>query len=170
MSYLAFGEFVFHESLDTSQLETLSWRLFKYGVDQDVCLFLGCNIPQQIVFEMLGVKGSDLPTAALPFLATGSPLDDTSDALLSPYARVGLAGTDMHEIVRALQQLHGVFAAALGESAVRTITFFITEGFDTDFTPVLASVDEFQQAAAAMFRENGTWPSARFVIQSEKAM
>lgn len=168
MSYLTFGEFVFRERLDSAHLQALSWRLLKYGVDRDVCLLLGCNIPQRIVFEMLGVQKSDPFTAALPFLATASPLDDTSDALLSPYTRVGPSGTDVHGIGRVLQHFQEVFAAALGEGVVRTITFFITEGFDTDFTPVFTGVGEFQRIAADMLRDNGTWPSASFVIQREK--
>jgi hypothetical protein len=46
---------------------------------------------------------------------------------------------------------------------------FITEGFDNAFAPVFTTVDEFDQAAAHIFRDHGTWPSVRFVIRRQEA-
>ncbi len=169
MSYLTFGEFAFSGSIDRGCVEALSWRLFKHGADHGVYLLFGCNIPQSIVFEMLGAQKGDPPTGLLPFLATASPLDDTSDALLSPYALVGSSGTDASQIERSLQQLQAVFSAAFAESDIQTVTLFITEGFDNTFAPVFTSVDEFAQAAARIFTDRGTWPSVRFVIRRQEA-
>ena len=45
----------------------------------------------------------------------------------------------------------------------------ITEGFDNAVAPVFTTVDEFDQAAAHIFRDHGTWPSVRFVIRRQEA-
>lgn len=171
MSYLCFGEFGLSGPLDGQVLQQLSWRLLKHGADQDICLLLGCNIPQPDVFEVLGVEKSAIPTSALPFLATASPLEDTSDSLLGPdtLVVVGL-GTDMQEIERSLRRLQALFGAVLRESAVQTVTFYITEGFDTEFIPVLASVSEFHMKAASILRENDNWwPSLKFIVRRDAA-
>ena len=135
MSYLTFGEFALGDGTDRAAVEALAWRLFKHGAEQDVCLLFGCNIPQAIVFEMLGTQKPEPPTAVLPFLATASPLDDTSDGLVSPYSRIGPSGTDCLGVGESLQRLQSVFSVGLAESGIRAVTLFITEGYEKDSCP-----------------------------------
>lgn len=169
MSYLSFGAFSIIGKLDDRQLRLLGWRLVKYGSDHNIYLIIGCNITQKDVLEMIKRTIGDQPKSALAFLATASPLEDTSDGLISPYALVTSgSGADMKAIEQSLQRLQTTFQAALGEDTIQEVVFCITEGFDTNFRTVFTTVSDFKFIASRILVDNKSWwPSVKFIVRRD---
>ena len=125
MSYFVCGSiFLLDGSLE--EREVFARRASMQALQQDMALQLGCNVVQSFVLRTVGTLQTGL--TSIPYLLTKSPLRDTSDELVSPYALVGANGE--HEFRRNANALTGFFKALLNEKLVQRVELFVVDSFD----------------------------------------
>lgn len=101
-----------------------------------------------VVLEMI----EDQDPGAVPALITATPDEETSDSIISPFVRTP------EEIAMTLSRLQ----AAISQVTPTSVnSLFVTEGFDTDFAEVQASVPELAETLRSMLQADGMWPSLR---------
>ncbi|MEW6562427.1 MAG: hypothetical protein AB1400_04265 [Pseudomonadota bacterium] len=124
MSYLVCGSITLVEA-SPQERERVARRASSQALQVGMALQLGCNIVQPLVSEI--VARSDNPSA-LPFLVTASPLGDTSDDLVSPYALVGPEGeARFRQHAKAMTTF---FRSLADEDHVQRVDLYVVDGFD----------------------------------------
>ena len=157
MSYFLFGA-VEHSSQEDNLDLDMAWQLVKTGIRNNLFLFIGPSIYQENVNEMIlkqaGFKG-------ISFLITGSPLENTSDSLISPYQHPGTWHDSLSDCV---SRLSNWASEVLRLNGVVGITLGMTEGYDTNFEELSLTLEDFQAELIKRFKEYGDVPSLKVRI------
>ena len=165
MSHFICGEFVFKSHLPVKRQEELSFKLTEAALSNHFALQLGCNIVQDIVFEILKMERATSDAKELPFLVTTSPLADSSDGLISPYT-LGLP-PDLYyaKLEENLQRLKQFLVGINEMGVLSTLTVVFSEGFDDSYEEINTSLDSFIEQCINAFKKEEGVPSLRVRIQ-----
>jgi hypothetical protein len=169
MSSFAFGALTFLRRLDDTELRQVAWELCRCGFGNDVWLFVGGNIPQPLVFEMLGRSPQDETNGDLAYLLTSGPLADTSDGLLAPGETYNLPDdVPIAPIVRGkLERIQTFINSARDIVHVESLCLYLSEGYSPSFEiERLESPSAFTESAFQDWLEHGEFSSRRYVIGS----
>lgn len=126
MSYFVCGSIWIPDihSVDTPPFAArVSVRALQCGMS----LLLDCNIMQPLVKDMLAAKQDE--TQRIPYLLTDSPLNNTSDELISPTVLVGPEGDRAFR--RNASILSGFFRSLLDEQLVQRVDLYVIDSFDS---------------------------------------
>jgi hypothetical protein len=157
MSYLCFGRIDFASRCSPE----ISWSLVKKGLDEGLFVALWPNIVQTPVLEMLEASGWRRGNTCA-FLLTGSPVEDTSDSLISPFElATERILANFGRIERWLQRVEEACRP-------RAIALFMTEGFDDHFREISASTDNIASTLGGLLREQDELPSVQLRIEMNR--
>jgi hypothetical protein len=148
MSYLACGSILLTVSsreIKEAVARSASIRALETGM----ALQLGCNIVQPLVFEVVGRYNED--TCVVPFLLTASPLDDTSDRLVSPYVLIGEEGDRTFQ--RNAKSLELFFSSLLDHKYLQRIDLYVVDSFDESFETRSIQVANLEQELMAAWNK-----------------
>ena len=152
MSYFVFGQIRYSGGLTESECESSSWHAIKVGHDLSLYVTLACNIVQEVVHEMLLKHGDDSRTTT-PFVVTGSPLDNTSDNLVSPF-QLTPEGVQSN-----LQKIEQWICEVFRGGTVKRVMLFLTEGYDDQFERLEISPSEVRSLLSSKIEAVGDVPS-----------
>jgi hypothetical protein len=134
MSFLVFGEIVHGSGIGNKGLEGLAWDIFQRGVDNHLYVMMDANIYGETVWEMLAKQGGS-KKPRITFLITNSPMENTSEELMSP----SYFGDDRAGIVSAnLRKISNWVGAVLAFDHVDNLILFVTENYDISFKAIKA--------------------------------
>ncbi len=118
---------------------------------------LSYNIKQDNVAEML-LKFGITNTTATPFLITASPMEDTSDTLISPYNNAPAV------IFDNFRRIEGWISRVLRQPGVEAILLFLTEGYDTEFEEIQIRSGELASVVISKIKEYEDIPSLKLSV------
>jgi hypothetical protein len=152
LSHFLCGELDFATDLTWPELNTVAFLFAREALGNNLSVSLGSNIPQAIVFEILGRRRNDPIAHAVPFLMTSSPALDTSDDVVCPdfFDRGLEAGyadlrTQLQKVSATLEKLFQV-------QPLRQITLTFSEGFSPDYRPASATCADFVDVCLDLYR------------------
>jgi hypothetical protein len=164
MSHLLCGKFVFKRPLPFESQTEFSFKLVEFAFSERLGLQLGCNIVQEIVFEMLRIERSHPNHEELPFLITDSPIADTSDNLIAPDVSAELSDSSDTELNQNLERVRQ-FLMLVGETGqVFSATILFSEGYDDSFEEIHSSVTLFAEHSLKAFHGRERVPSLKVMV------
>ena len=144
------------------------WRIIRLGVSSNLHFQLGCNIVQDVVFEILKIPRPFQDSALLPFLITDSPLTDTSDAVISP-SELHSKDDRVRIIRQNFERISSVFAEALTTQELGNIEVILSEGYDTEYPEKRIPITTFVETCISLLEGEWEVPSIRLIIGSGKS-
>jgi len=166
MSLFLFGTIQLSPQHGEATLHQMAWDFCRCASASDIWTFLGHNIPQSIVFEMLGKQAEHEANVKLAYLLTNGPLADTSDGLLMPEETYQLADkVPIAPLVR--EKLDKIQTFLVRASAhVDSMSLYLTDGFSPSFdTEILESRAAFAESAFQDWMAHGEFSSRRYVVR-----
>jgi hypothetical protein len=167
MSNLAFGIVRYSRALEEVEVWHLAWNVCRCAFNNDIWAFFGHNIPQPVVFEMLGKNRLEATNVELPYLLTSGPLADTSDGVLTPGESYHLSDDTpvapivREKLVKVQKLLEGVHDVPL----IRSTSLYLSDGFSPEFeTDALESPMAFAESAFRDWLRHGEFSSRRYLI------
>jgi hypothetical protein len=127
MSHFCFGEVELLPGWDPVQA---AWEMLEAARRAGLFVMCGPTISQRSVFEMLTLRGWDWQHG-VPFLLTGSPLEDTSCSVISSAEIEGAA-----DVVAGFGRIGRWLELISRELRPRRIRLLMTEGFDDEFRTI----------------------------------
>jgi hypothetical protein len=152
MSYFVFGQIRYSDDFAEGALVKSAWHVVKCGYDVGLYMSLGYNIIQRDVREMVpetcGVGG-----VRIPFLLLSTPLENTSENLVSPF------DLSPEDILRNLHLVERWVSGVRNDVGVQGITLILTEGYDDQFEKVSVQTEDMPSLIASKIDEAGEVPS-----------
>ncbi len=165
MSHFLCGKFGFKSHLPVERQEEFSFRLTEAALSNQLALQLGCNIVQEIVFEILKMEWATSDAKELPFLVTASPLADSSDGLISPDTLALPPDLYYAKLGENLQRLIKFLTSINEPGLLSTVTVVFSEGFDDNYEEIVTSADLFVEQCVNAFKKEERVPSLKVRIQ-----
>lgn len=139
MSYFIFGSIKYQNGLSENEISDLSWKIIKESLKNRLFILLGFNVKVEIVKSMLKEQDPEIDKS-LRFLITESPIEDTSDSLLSPFD----PKTSFLDLLNQKFLLLETFLKDILEiQNILSIRVYITEGHDNNFIKKEVEIKNF---------------------------
>jgi hypothetical protein len=151
MSYFVFGTVRF-----VGAAAPVQERLRDAGQSAGIHVLLGTEIPQEIIFEMLGRRPEP---GSLAFMLTAAPGDDTSHDLVSPFARGGIDGA-----LAGIKKVAEWVQVVRANNDVSSMRVWMTEGYENAFTDVVCAPRDFERVIGAHVQRTADIPSLRIAV------
>lgn len=163
MSYLVFGKLVFSQALDDAEVEALAWKCVEASLTERLHLSLGCNIVQQIVFEVLEAQADHEDSRDLEFMLAPSPVWNVCDELIDPDMMVGEGG--LPRIRESFERFERLFARLLAIDVVAEVVVYASEGYDDEYQRIEVALKDFVDVVFGELEAEEDVPSVRISIR-----
>lgn len=161
MSILVCGEISFGTARSDAWLDDYARQLVQSACRDKMHVMLGCNISQPIVFDMLCRKDSPLDGRNLPFLLSGSPLDNTSESVIEAYVldKIQSIAQTRQNLERIERFLHESWCAE-----VQDLTLIMADASADSFIDATTTISGFVETAISHFADYQRLPDVRIFI------
>jgi hypothetical protein len=164
VSHFLCGEIGFEKDSTWEELNRIAFQVARKALDNNLHVFIGSGIPQDIVYEILRRDRADSIARAAPFLVTASPALNTSEEVICP----DISGRELEagyaELRAQLQKISAIAECVFREKNVSQISLTFSEGFSPDYRSVTVARSAFVETCLQHYRDESVTTGIQDIV------